>query len=180
MADKNAFLGQIDRLRNQFGVRAYGNEKIELIWQEVRNISDANLKNIIDDFIADAKFSPTRKDFMMAIGEKRIQVYEKEKKNYADEARKLTPENYKSGMKVLGGILNGQYSPEQINSWVKQSKEKQLACKKCNGSGFVWAKEKDSFYDNYCFKCICPIGKEMKEAYPTWSGAFAEKYEIME
>lgn len=180
MADKNSFLGQINRLRDQFGDRAYGKEKTELIWHEVKHIPDKNIRDMIDDFIADSKFAPTRKEFREDIANRRLKNYQTEKTQRSDDVKKnfLSPENFQLGMKFVGKILQGGYSTEQVETAFKNMKTIPTACKYCRDEGIVFADEIGTKYEDFCFKCSCPAGRERTEAYPVWGREYFDKFRL--
>ncbi len=177
--ENNSFKFQMERLTRHFGAKAFSIERINLILEEVKNISEKDFMEIVSDFIADSKFPPTRKDFRDAASSRRNTSYEVYKKASASDARKLTPENYQAGMKVLKGVMEGKFTNDQISKWANSSKSHQIGCKYCDSSGLIFAKEKDSKYDNYTFKCMCPEGKGHVEIYPQWSANFSERFALM-
>lgn len=186
MAEKNLYINQIERLKESFNPKAYGKEKIELIWGVVKWIPDRDLILIIDDFIADSKWPPNRKDFLDKIGERRLTNYQQEKKKVS-EGFKAGDDEVKYGIKVLSKVLEGQISIEQLSEWNKSLRAIQKSCKFCNGIGLVFARLKEKKYfrgkevmsDNWVFRCFCPIGKEESMTYEVWGTRFNDKYEII-
>lgn len=77
----NFFLSQVIRLKGVFGKRHFPDERVQLIWEEVKQSSNMDFKIIIDDFLADAKFAPTRKDFREAISGMRVRQHGNKKRS---------------------------------------------------------------------------------------------------
>jgi len=179
MTTQAIFVRQIDRLKQSFGERAYSKEKIELIWQEVKNLKDNDLTLLVDNLIADSRFAPTRKDFREGISNLRLERYYEEKKKISRESERMSDEIISGTFKFIGKIMQGQYSAEQVKAFADSVKSKQRACRFCDDSGYVFTKEKNGPYENIVFKCKCPIGKQNEDVFPSWNADFAEKYELM-
>src|SRR5687767_5961893 len=152
--DHNAFKVQIERLSKEFGGKGFSTEKVSLIWEEVKNLQERDLIDIVSGFIADSTYAPKRKDFRDAIIRMRLNNYESQKKVRANEGKKLTPENHKMGMRILSGVMGGEFTKEQIEEWVRSTKAQQLSCKHCDDRGLVFAREKGTKYENFAFKCF--------------------------
>jgi hypothetical protein len=173
------FVRQMDRLKTTFTERAYPRERIEMIWMEVKNLNDSDFIILVDNLIADSRFAPTRKEFRIAISELRFEKHSEEKKKISAQLKSVGPEDSAQGLKFVGKILAGKYTNMQIETFSKAVKSRQSACQFCDGSGYVFTKEKSGAYENIVFKCNCLFGKEIEEKIPVWSALFSEKYALM-
>ena len=110
--NKESFLSQVQRLSSCFGSHFYSKERIEIIWSEIKHISDQDLKEICDDFIADSRFAPLRKEFREALSTRRLNKYLLEKE-------KRSQEYHQSGVsaeivsKTIGEILRNCFGPKK-------------------------------------------------------------------
>lgn len=68
---QNDFNIQLGRIYSVFGEKQYGKERLSLIWQSCKELSDYAFIRIVDNFISSARFAPLPKDFKdAAIAEK--------------------------------------------------------------------------------------------------------------
>lgn len=179
MASNQVFANCISRLRECFGEKAYAKERCALIWTEVKNLQDRDLISVVDDLIADSRFAPTRKDFRQVISERRFATYQQEKKEHL-HAPRVTFENAVDGLRVVGKILEGAFTTEQIKSFAQSMHSKQVACRSCDGSGYIHAYNKNFKSSAFVFKCICPAGKDRDENFPVWGSQFSQSYSVEE
>jgi hypothetical protein len=64
--DEKFFSAQMARLSNLFGKRFFPDDKIGMIWKEMRYMKPDDFRLLVDDFVADGKSAPNRNDFRAA------------------------------------------------------------------------------------------------------------------
>ncbi len=57
------FLGEIQKLTEQFGTKSFSKRKCDLIYMALRRLTQKELNLIMDDIIGNSKFAPTVDDF---------------------------------------------------------------------------------------------------------------------
>lgn len=126
MAKHDFYVKQITRLANVFGKTKFPMERVELIWALVEKVSDSNLKTITDNFIADGRFAPTRKDFIDALralnpymGTQNLELLADEKRKYKQE-EDYKKEMYQKAVNKFGEEKIKQFKSAYAKLFMKQ------------------------------------------------------------
>lgn len=83
------FNNQMNRLISTFGKNAYGDERLQLIWREVKDHSYPWFIDAIDDFIGNHRLPPLMSDFSNKIADERERLWRIEKRQHAEESTAL-------------------------------------------------------------------------------------------
>ena len=72
------FMSQVDRMKKFFGAEPFHNERLALVWPEVKELPDENFRKIVDQFIGERKPSwpPAVSDFREKSEEQRKIVFQ--------------------------------------------------------------------------------------------------------
>lgn len=179
MLTQTFYQNQISRLVGHFkGRMNYSTDLVKLIWEEVKNLSENDLSRIVDDFIGGPFVPPTRDSFKKVIREKQLYQHKNEEKKAVD-ANSSHFVNHDITVKFFGTLLKEMNNPV-FQGKVKSMKTRECNCNICHDTGLVFAKEKNSIYENFVFKCACPEGKKNINNYPELSVVYLKTYEIME
>lgn len=92
--DLNHFSNELDRLSNTFGERAYGDERVKIIWREVQEFSNEWLTRIVDEFIGSHRLAPLMPEFREHISRERERLYAIDKRKNAIEAESFMRETF--------------------------------------------------------------------------------------
>ena len=181
---KDYFAEQINRLVACFGDRYYNTERNGMIWREVCYLPNEDFKSIVDDFIADMRTAPTRKDFVNALTEKRLKNYQMEKKARAESYQSepylnnsLNSEQISTYLRLLRESIQSG-NRREFTEYEKTLPKKSYSCKVCRDEGDIRVKHKDDGYETY-FKCFCPMGDLRGGNLAVIRKSHLEKYEVL-
>lgn len=73
----NEFHSQLDRLVNQFGEKAAGSEKAQILWNKFKNVEIDIFKFAVDHMIGSCRQAPIVSDFYDGISEAKKQAFSK-------------------------------------------------------------------------------------------------------
>ncbi len=166
MIDFKIFASQIDRLSNTFGKRNFSDERISMIWESVKDLSNPQLKSLVDVFVSSSRQYPTPDDFARVIREKNYDQTKNEKKEEYIKGN-LDVKSVTNGMQLLGKILDQQFSAHQVNELIKELPSSKVDCNLCKDEGEIFATRKDNS-NNWVFKCYCAAGMRNQNAWPVF------------
>lgn len=81
------FAAQMARLSETFGKAAYGNERVRLIWKEVRDLPDPWFQKQVDDWIGGLRTAPLLPEIRTSISIERERSWGRQKANHKEDAR---------------------------------------------------------------------------------------------
>ena len=85
--DKQEFVTQIDRLKNTYGDKQYPEERVKVIWSEVKDRASAWLERQVSHWIASSRMAPLLPEIRDAMSLEREHMHSKDKQRYSREAR---------------------------------------------------------------------------------------------
>jgi hypothetical protein len=152
----------MDRLVDCFGDKAFGNERVRIIWRNVNALSDQWLVTVVDNFIATAKYAPLPADFYEFAALERERLWQIEKLKNASEAKTFMAtygaEEIQQVCATIRDRINGAMSDEHFTSFQKllrTAPTKETYCPACSGDGWLVYKIDGGDTANRCF---CPDG----------------------
>lgn len=118
------YQAQMNRLAENFGAQHYKRERAELIWQEVRNLSDDWMKWTVDQFIGRLRQAPLLDEFCSAAATEKEKTRQKEKTQERQDAEDFWAGTYQpDDVKMICGMitkrLRGEVSDEDYAQFVK-------------------------------------------------------------
>jgi len=63
MVSKEVFMGELQKLTEQFGEKGFSRRKADLIFLAVNRLTQQELSRVVDDVIGNCRFAPTLDDF---------------------------------------------------------------------------------------------------------------------
>jgi hypothetical protein len=79
------FQRQMTRLSETFGKQAYGQERVQLLWREVGQLSDEWMTSVTDDFIGGCRQAPLLAEFRERAAIERERLWQIEKRQHTRE-----------------------------------------------------------------------------------------------
>lgn len=118
------FTKQIDRLAQTYGKNAYGEERVLLVWKEVKDLSDQWIEKVIDGFIGECRQAPLMTEFREQISKERERLWRIEKAKNAQDAKDFFAGTYQDEDKAticqyIKKRLNGKVSDEDYETFIK-------------------------------------------------------------
>jgi hypothetical protein len=118
---------QISRLKNTFGDRAYPDERLKLIWREVREFSSGWFEKLVDRLICDSRLPPLLPEFRNEISRERERLWDLQKKQHTQDAKdfysgKFQPEDAKTICQYIIKRAQGSVSDQDYANFVKHLK----------------------------------------------------------
>jgi hypothetical protein len=80
------FSRQIERLSDQWPA-AYSRERSAVLWNHLKNIPEEDFKYVVDELLGTARHAPLLKEFNDQLSIRRERSSERDKKQYAQEAK---------------------------------------------------------------------------------------------
>lgn len=86
----------MQRIYSVFGEKAYGNERLNLIWKFCSDLEDNQFSKIVDHFLSSARYSPLPKDFKDAATAEKSKSFTNLVNGAADTVYNKSPEKLKN------------------------------------------------------------------------------------
>lgn len=156
------FQKEMDRLADTFG--AYKNERMQLIWLEVKDMPDDWFRATVNDLIGSQRQAPLVDNFRDAVTQWRESDWKQKKKQYAEEAQAFTTRFQSEDLKLIcdtiGKRVEGALDDHQWTSFLRMINitahdSKFNLCNYCEESGILFRKEGD--YE-FVYRCSCAYG----------------------
>lgn len=77
--NESEFLLQIDRLKETYGEKIYSNERIKLIWNQLKHVPQKYFENCVSDIIASSPTAPMLPKLQESLSGKTDQIQESKK-----------------------------------------------------------------------------------------------------
>ena len=165
------FITQMDRVIEQFGIKAFSQERSRLIFREVQDITVFQFRKICDDFLMGSKWAPLPKDFREAatIPKRTNQEIEKNENREAS-ASMYTSDELAIISKAMQQGIDG--NTEVMNKILRGLKPSRVECNHCADSGLVFAITIGKpWYADTVFNCFCKKSQNNKN-YGVWGQRF--------
>lgn len=171
------FTEQMGRIASVFGKNAYADERIKLIWREVKDLSPEWMAKTADHFIGEERQAPLLPQFRLAIAEERERLWAIEKKKHAQEAQKFFHSSYQGDdvravCQTIVKKVNQGMSDTEFASFVKMlsnvadsspKASPNRECKMCGDSGVISCRDEENY--RWIFRCRCSKGNRLSKNY---------------
>lgn len=154
---------QAKRLMDTYGKQHFSEERLKLIWLEVKDFADEWFENVCSGFIGYMRQAPMVTDFREACSIERERVWAREKiinKRESEWAMKQLFDGpmIKSICKTISSRIIGAVDDETFENFVTGIGRigAQPACKICGDEGYVFGK--DDHANDCVSRCPCPVG----------------------
>lgn len=124
--NQNFFAGQMKRLADTFGAKHFSNDKLDLIWDRIKNFPDEWIYRTVNKFLMSSKFAPLPAEI---IEQARIESNFTSNSEVRDEPFKsvFSPDEITEIMSVVKGVAAGRISQkdaqvygENLNRIIKE------------------------------------------------------------
>jgi hypothetical protein len=122
---KEEFAKEVEKLRNVWRL-SYPDERMNVIWKEVRGIESWEWKAMVDRVLGSFKSAPLAKDFASLVSGLRSQKYNVSKMNEAEDIAAFYSIPKEVGQKRLRFIMdrvNGKVSDEDFEEFKRRLKD---------------------------------------------------------
>lgn len=175
------FTQQLNRVASTFGKNAYGDERIQLIWREVKDLSSNWMVKTVDRFIGECRHAPLMPEFREEISKERERLWQFEKKQRAKDAKDFfegvyAPEDKKTICQFIQKRLRNEVLDADYQTFVKHLTHAtesvtdinhRIKCKTCIDSGLVFQREEN--YE-WIYRCFCSQGDKQPQGYQRFEG----------
>jgi hypothetical protein len=173
--DWSEYKQQIARLRSVYGDRNYPDERVMVLWGEVKEFPFFWFKKIVDRFIGESLKPPMLPEFRTEAAKERERQREKEKTDERKTGKEFLgqvygPEEVQTIASMIKRRLQGKVDDVVWNEFMAQidsSRFEDSLCMSCEDSGLIF-KTNDSGIESVC-RCKCPAGQKQPSSYPITS-----------
>jgi ribosomal protein S27E len=153
------------RMVDNFGKAAYSQERVQLIWREVKDLDSGWFTRTIDSFIGDCRQAPLLPEFRNAVASERERLWRIEKSKDTREAESFMSSSFpkddlRNIVQQIITRMTGGVSDESFDGLIKMldnfaAHTHRVKCLKCNDTGIIF--EQDPKHPGiYVRKCTCP------------------------
>ncbi len=163
------FQNQMRRLSSQWP-NAYGPERAEIIWREVKDCDDKWFASVVDRFIGELRQPPLMQEFREELSRYREKNWHREKEQHRLESEHAIKSIFdgqwvQSICKDITDRIEGRVSDEIFTDFVRGiGKLAGVRCRRCGDSGLVWQTDENKF--EWVYRCYCPEGERQSKAIP--------------
>lgn len=174
------FTNGIGRLISQFGRSHYSDERVNLIFQQVRHLPASWWQKTVDKFLLEARQAPLMQEIAaeMAFERERSQTSKRNEQLEPEEgAITFSPEEQAELLKAIRLRAAGALSDEawaNVKSMLNNAIRNTGACVYCDGNGVLTATVRSGPEqgNRYAFRCDCPAGEQDRRAFRRWEPGF--------
>lgn len=164
---------QIQRLKNAFGEKSYVDEKTQLIWQVVKDLSEEWFSKSISNLIANSRHAPLPVDIMeLARIEKNMPIrFPTAKEITPIEGSVFSKEEISEIFSMMQKRIKKQISAQELGAYgqmIQSVIDHKPKCKQCD-DGVVF-ESRDAHSGPSVFKCTCMLGRRRLENWPIHQG----------
>jgi hypothetical protein len=166
---------QVNRLKDCFGDRSYSDERVKVIWKEVKDLNGKWFSRVVDRFIGEERQAPLMPQFREEIAIERERLWKIEKEVHAKDAKEFFrsvyhPDDERMICQKIVERITGKMSNDDFTQFIKLLEETPRAakvipmvkCQECGDSGLVVDRK------NYAYRCYCAQGLKRQEKYPIY------------
>jgi hypothetical protein len=167
----SVFLSEIQKLVNSFGKTQYSQDRIDIIWVAVQDLSDDWFKLVVRGMLLTERQAPLPSAIVSLAERERLTLnwsaHQAEQENQEDLELKnsiYTDEDRKMFLKTITDRIQGKVSDDDwaaFNSLIKNPPSQTRVCKYCKNSGVLVTKK-----TNYVYKCNCDKGLSDNRKFP--------------
>lgn len=168
------FMRQVDRLTSTFGKNAYGEERVLLIWREIKDLSDNWAEATVDKLIGEHRYAPLLPEFREEISKERERLWRVEKKQHAKEAKQFYSSYQADDIKTIcagivkrvkGDMSDGDF--DNLNQLLNYASKHNpndtpVQCRTCKDTGKVFTP------GNGVYRCFCHYGDSQPKVWPVF------------
>lgn len=168
--DDKFYQNQMNRLAETYGAQHYKRERVELLWREVKNLSNPWFAQVVDRFIGESKFAPLLPEFREEIARERERNHSLDKRQHSKDAKEFylmadCPDQRGSMLKTILERMENKVSDDVWNQFTTGiEKLSRSGCVECNNSGLVFRTD-DAGYE-WTYRCYCPESFRQPTCYP--------------
>jgi hypothetical protein len=179
------FTLQMNRIASTFGKNAYGDERVQIIWREVKDFSTEWMIKTVDRFIGELRQAPLMPEFREEIAREREKLWQVEKKQREKDAKGFfdgiyAPEDKKTICQFIQKRLRHQVSDSDYQTFVSHLKHaassvadinQRIKCNACDDSGLVFHRDEENY--EWIYRCFCAQGDRQSKAYQRYERSHA-------
>lgn len=171
------FNAQVRRLSETFGAQHYKQERLTLLWREVKDFEAHWLEHVVDGMISSSKYAPLPADFYDAVSAERERRWKTEKEQHSREIKNFMRATFPADdqRSIIQGIIKRITKKMPDDEWGRfqtilrnaANASHPVRCKQCEDHGLIWAKHGTDGY-TAIFKCNLCARNDPRQ-YPTWN-----------
>lgn len=167
------FESEMKRMSENFGKAGYSNERVKLIWREVKDLDDNWFSRLVDSFIGDCRQAPLVPEFRNAASEERERAWKREKEKSEKEAQEFMQSSFadddvRGVIQQIVGRVKRTTTDEAFDGLQRMLSDfagflSTAECKKCDDSGVLFFTDDRGY--QFVKKCDCPKAKSDRRKF---------------
>lgn len=171
--DYSQFNKQIERLKETFGEGKFGEERVSLIWREVKSFDAKWFEHAVDGFIGDRAFAPLMPEFRTETVKERERKRILERDSEANDAKafmqiKFPDDDVRNIVqmcikRITGGVPDTEW--ERMQGDLKHAGEyvQKVECERCEDNGILFWRARGYLKSG---RCTCKAGVDKHGQVP--------------
>jgi hypothetical protein len=171
------FTQQMNRIASTYGKNTYGDERVQIIWREVKDFSSEWMIKTVDRFIGELRQAPLMPEFREEIAKEREKLWYIEKKQRQRDAKDFfdgiyAPDDKRTICQFIQKRLRHEVSDSDYQTFVTHlnhaassipGSNQRRKCSACDDSGLVFHRDQESY--EWAYRCYCAQGEKQAKGY---------------